>query len=75
MIHHLFVDGAVVTVPNWGATAPYPDGIRGYSPEDKAAPWYCLHHSGKPKWLPMSREEMPKEFLVQLMLLGIPIRE
>lgn len=78
MIHHLFVDGAVVTVPEWGEMHRFPTGTPGYTPGawDDGDAWFILDNYIQPgRWTPTDREFMPKEFLTQLMLLGIPIHE
>lgn len=72
MIHHLFIDGQVILIEEWRKTQHFPQGTYGYTPDDSLATWYTLDF---PRWKPLSKSEMPKEFLAQLLLLGIPIKE
>ena len=71
MIHYLFVEGEVVTLDEWRHTHDFASGTFGYTPDDSLATWYF---TDPPRWITTTKDQVPKAFLMALLLLGIPIQ-
>lgn len=74
MIKHYTFNGHVVTPhENWTSVLRLPAGLFFYSPYDLGRDkWGHLVQIGGHDWDSDPKEEIPKEFLVQLLLMGVP---
>ena len=74
MTAHYTFDGHVVTPHgNWISVLQLPAGLFFYSPYDSTPDkWGRLVQTGGRVWDSAPKSDMPKEFLLQLLLMGVP---
>lgn len=71
--HYTFHDNKVTEHKQWGTVAMQPKGAIFYSPfDDFPYQWGMITDVPGHGWRDISFGEAPKEFLTQLLLMGVP---
>ena len=73
--HYTFYDGVVTTHDEWVTVSIEPNGTVFYSPTDNYDHrWGVLGipSATSPRWSGITKAYVPKEFLTQLLLMGVP---
>lgn len=71
MMHYTFYNNEVTSHVNWLTVLNAPRGSFICSPGDKSDTWGVLTNGTGVSWNSQPVETMPKEFLVQLLLMGV----
>ena len=70
--HYAFVNGEVIEAASWRELVPsLRKGVLTYSPRDSSTTW-CRITGDRGEWVFFPAEEVPPEFKLQLLLLGVP---
>ena len=72
MMHYTFYDNQVTTHVSWLTVLGAPRGAFFFSPNDRTDRWGALIVGYTASWKSLPVDAMPKEFLVQLLLMGVP---
>lgn len=70
--HYAFVDGKILATDSWYDFKNHPAGTVTYSPLDVENPW-CRFLMNSKHWEPLDFSEVPSEFKVHLLLMGVPM--
>lgn len=71
--HYTFHNNEVTGHEHWATLKGEPEGSHFYSPmDDDEFKWGHTTQLETTGWVATSKEEMPKEFLTQLLLMGVP---
>lgn len=70
--HYTFRGNKVTEHETWSTVKPIDDDQYFYSPNDDQYSWGCLEHEQPHGWRVLPVEEVPKEFRLQLLLMGVP---
>ena len=71
--HYMFHNNTVTAHDSWVIVLSLPEGVFFYSPHDSFdAKWGRLTGQNCGVWEPVIKQDMPKEFLIQLLLMGVP---
>ena len=71
--HYVFVNGEVLGMRYWSEARKYPAGTCTYSPTDSESDKWCQLTGEGTHWDSLEPEDVPPQFKVQLLLLGVPI--
>lgn len=72
-MHYSFYNGTITAHTHWESFTKEPRGSYFYSPkDDEWNKWGRVTPMEGLGWVATSKEDMPKEFLVQLLLMGVP---
>ena len=71
--HYSFYDNKVTEHGSWLTILPLSEGVFFYSPHDFGKDkWGKLVKTDGRVWVSVPKQDMPKGFLVQLLLMGVP---
>ena len=71
--HYTFHSNTVTEYGSWAPILSLPAGTFFYSPHDPSSDkWGRLVKNNYKSWVSVPKQDMPKEFLVQLLLMGVP---